>query len=118
VVLEGLHLVEVGTLTLRETVLAVELELGDLNRVLALAARAGVENHLGEQVVNTRLKLLGAGQVRSIRTNERRGLRRALSEEGRRSAQAGSIEELLFGLIVLGDERVIERTVIAGRTPA
>jgi guanine deaminase len=36
----------------------------------------------------------------------------------RRSAQAGSIEELLFALIVLGDERVIERTVIAGRTPA
>jgi guanine deaminase len=35
----------------------------------------------------------------------------------RRSAQAGSIEELLFALIVLGDERVIERTVIAGRTP-
>jgi guanine deaminase len=31
----------------------------------------------------------------------------------RRSARAGSLEELLFALIVLGDERVIERTVLA-----
>ena len=38
VVLVGLHLVEIGPLTLRETVLSVELELGHLNRVLALAA--------------------------------------------------------------------------------
>jgi len=38
VVLVRLHFVEVRTLTLRETVLAVELELTNLNRVLALAA--------------------------------------------------------------------------------
>jgi guanine deaminase len=31
----------------------------------------------------------------------------------RRSAQAANLDELLFALIVLGDDRVIERTVIA-----
>jgi len=60
VVLEGLHLVEVGTLALRETVLSVELELGNLHGVLALAARAGVQNHLRKQVVDTRLELVQA----------------------------------------------------------
>jgi guanine deaminase len=34
----------------------------------------------------------------------------------RKTAQAASLDELLFSLIVLGDDRVIERTVIAGRT--
>jgi len=80
VVLEGLHLVEVGTLTLRETVLAVELELGDLHGVLALAARSGVQNHLGEQVVDTRLELRRAGKVEGVSAKQRRRLRRALSE--------------------------------------
>ncbi len=32
----------------------------------------------------------------------------------RKTAQADSLEELLFALIVLGDDRLIERTVIAG----
>ena len=32
----------------------------------------------------------------------------------RRTAQAGSLSELLFALIVLGDDRVVERTVVAG----
>jgi len=36
----------------------------------------------------------------------------------RRTARAGSVEELLFALIVLGDDRLIERTVIAGRQPS
>jgi guanine deaminase len=31
----------------------------------------------------------------------------------RKSGLAGSLEELLFSLIVLGDDRVVERTVIA-----
>ncbi|MDP3169469.1 MAG: guanine deaminase, partial [Polaromonas sp.] len=31
----------------------------------------------------------------------------------RRTAQAGSLDELLFALIVLGDDRVIEQTVIS-----
>lgn len=35
----------------------------------------------------------------------------------RKTAQAANLDELLFALIVLGDDRVIERTVIAGRTP-
>jgi guanine deaminase len=33
----------------------------------------------------------------------------------RKTAQARNLDELLFALIVLGDDRVIERTVIAGR---
>jgi len=53
VVLEGLDLVEVGTLTFRKAVLAIELELGDLHGVLALAAHTGVEDDLSEQVVHT-----------------------------------------------------------------
>ena len=32
----------------------------------------------------------------------------------RKTAQAGSLDELLFALIVLGDDRVIEKTVISG----
>ncbi|MDT4884743.1 Guanine deaminase [compost metagenome] len=31
----------------------------------------------------------------------------------RKTAQANSLDELLFALIVLGDDRVVERTVIA-----
>ncbi|MDZ4358428.1 MAG: amidohydrolase family protein, partial [Variovorax sp.] len=33
----------------------------------------------------------------------------------RKTAQASNLDELLFALIVLGDDRVIERTVISGR---
>jgi guanine deaminase len=33
----------------------------------------------------------------------------------RKTAQADSLDELLFALIVLGDDRVVERTVIAGQ---
>ena len=32
----------------------------------------------------------------------------------RRTAQAASLDELLFAMIVLGDDRVVERTVVAG----
>ena len=35
----------------------------------------------------------------------------------RRTAQANGLEELLFALIVLGDERVVSRTAIAGPRP-
>ena len=51
VVLVRLNAGEVASLALREAVLAVELELGDLHRVLALAANAGLEDDLREQVV-------------------------------------------------------------------
>jgi guanine deaminase len=36
----------------------------------------------------------------------------------RRTAQAASLAELLFALIVLGDDRVVERTCIAAAGPA
>ena len=82
VVLEGLDFVEVGTLTLRETVLSVELELGDLHGVLALAADTGVEDHLREQVVHTRLELLETSHVEGVSTKQRRRTLSGLSEEG------------------------------------
>ena len=56
VVLVRLHAGEVASLALREAVLAVELELGDLHRVLALAANTRLEDDLGEQVVRRVLK--------------------------------------------------------------
>ncbi len=71
VVLVGLDAVEVGAFTLSESVLAVELELGDFHGVLALAANAGVEDNLGEQVVDTSLELglHGTRGTRSVNTN-------------------------------------------------
>ena len=56
VVLVGLHSGEVSSLTLSESVLAVELELGNLNRVLALATNTGLEDDLREEVVGRVLK--------------------------------------------------------------
>jgi len=72
VVLVRLHAGEVASLALREAVLAVELQLGNLHRVLALAANARLEDNLGEQVVRRVLKhhrLLGC------RRRERRDTR-------------------------------------------
>jgi hypothetical protein len=51
VVLVWLHSGEVSALTLSESVLAVELELGNFNRVLAFAANTGLEDNLCEEVV-------------------------------------------------------------------
>ena len=51
VVLERLDAVEVPSLALREAVLSVELELGNLRRHLALALDSRAEHHLREQVV-------------------------------------------------------------------
>jgi len=80
VVLVRLDLVEVGTLTLREAVLAVELQLGNLHGVLALAAHTGREDDLGEQVVDTRLELLDTADVNRVSAHERGRLRRALAQ--------------------------------------
>jgi guanine deaminase len=35
----------------------------------------------------------------------------------RKVSQARNLDELLFALIVLGDDRIVERTVIAGVMP-
>jgi len=51
VVLERLHAGEVAALALREAVLSVELQLGNLHRVLALAANTRLEDDLREEVV-------------------------------------------------------------------
>ena len=80
VVLVGLDLVEVGALTLSEAVLAVELELANLHRVLALAADTRIEDDLGEQVVDTRLKLGRARKIVRVRANVGSTLRGTLSD--------------------------------------
>ncbi len=54
VVLVRLHTVEVAPLTLREPILTVELQLGNLHRVLARALDARVQDDLGQQVVRGR----------------------------------------------------------------
>ena len=77
-------------------------------RELWLAHTAGAARALGlEGVVGN---LLPGCEADFVLLNPR-----ATPLLARRTAQAGSIDELLFALIVLGDDRVIERTVIAGR---
>jgi len=71
VVLVRLYLVEVRTLTLREAVLAVELELRNLHRVLAIASYISIYEELGEEVVR-----VSASGVRGCR-----GIRRAVVRE-------------------------------------
>ncbi len=66
VVLPRLHLVEVAALALVEAVLAVELHLGDLHRVLALALDVRGEDDLGEQVVRGALEELVSLARRAI----------------------------------------------------
>ena len=79
VVLERLHEREVASLALREAVLSVELQLGNLNRALARAARAGVEDDLRQQVVGRVLKevlLVVADTDAGVRVEPRRTLQR------------------------------------------
>jgi len=107
VVLVRLHAVEIGTLALRETVLAVELELGDFHRVLALAAHTRVEDDLGEQVVNRRLELSHATLVDEVGTVVAGRLRGALSEErsGPRHNGTGRQRISVNSAIRLGQQR-------------
>ncbi len=67
VVLPRLHAVEVASLALGEAVLTVELDLGDLHGVLALALAARLQQALGEQVVSSALEVLLIGAVISRR---------------------------------------------------
>ncbi len=61
VVLPGLHLVEVRSLALVEAILTVELHLGDLDRVLAVALDTRSQNDLRQQVVGRALEQLVVG---------------------------------------------------------
>ena len=78
VVLVRLHAGEVASLALREAVLAVELELGNLHRVLALATNTGLEDDLGEQVVRRVLKhdRLVVTTIREVGVEPRRAVER------------------------------------------
>ncbi len=82
VVLVGLNAIEVGALALSETVLTVELELGNLNGVLAFATNTGVEDNLGEQVVDTGLELTNTGSILSVSTGHGGELSQILAEKG------------------------------------
>jgi len=55
-VLIRLNNAEVATLALREAVLAVELQLGNLRRVLALALHTRIQDNLSQEVVGRGLK--------------------------------------------------------------
>ena len=101
VVLEGLDLVEVRTFTFRETVLAVQLELGDFHGILALATNTRVQDHLGEQVVHTRLELGRTSLIVRVRTNQRRRLRHTLTQQ-RRRLRTGRTTRSRTGSGVLG----------------
>ena len=98
-VLVGLNAVEVGALTLSEAVLAVELELGNLNRVLAFAANTRVEDNLGEEVVDTRLELASAGKIDRVSTDPLRvgTNRRALAERASGTRGVTSARDVLVG---------------------
>jgi len=74
VVLVGLHVREITSLALREAILAVELQLGDLSRALTRAASAGVEDDLREEVVRRVLKqvLLVVTKVTKVGIEPRR----------------------------------------------
>jgi len=107
VVLVRLHVREVTSLTLSEAVLAVELQLGDLNRALARATRARVEDDLREQVVGrvleqvhlviargveVRVQPARAVERRTNRNTQTRDVRAlvAARETGRRHRAVGS----------------------------
>ena len=78
VVLPRLHLVEVAALALVEAVLAVELHLGNLHRVLALALDVRGEDDLGEQVVRRSLEELvglAGGAIVDLRARREAGTR-------------------------------------------
>jgi hypothetical protein len=104
VVLVGLNAVEVRALALSETVLAVELELGDFNRVLAFAANTGVEDNLGEEVVDTGLELASAAEILSVSANHGATLGEVLSEESSGVATSTVLDSGL-GAVGLGEER-------------
>ena len=92
VVLVGLNAIEVRALALSETVLAVELELGDFNRVLTFAADARVEDNLGEEVVDTRLELGDTGKINVIRTDKGSLSRGVLTEESSGGGRVISVD--------------------------
>jgi len=117
VVLVRLHLVEVGALTLREAVLAVELELGNLHGVLALAAHVGGKDDLREEVVDARVELGNTGEVERIGTDQRRALRGTLAQYRRRELSRRRVRGLSSDRRTrrLGEERrdhAIRREVV------
>ena len=105
VVLVGLDFVEVRTLTLREPILAVELELTNLNRVLALAANIRIKNDLGEEVVDTRIEFNRAGRIIRVGANKRRTAHLALSKRRRNTRARANSSARIVSARRLREER-------------
>jgi len=88
VVLPRLHLVEVAALTLVKAVLAVELHLGDLHGVLALALDVRGEDDLREQVVRGALEEV-VRLDRAIRAVDLRARRQTRTRRSTDTRQVG-----------------------------
>ena len=89
VVLPRLDLVEVAALTLGEAVLTVELDLGDLHRVLALALDTALEQSLRQQVVGRALEQVDVTGTRAVVQRGARGqTTRTPAETGERGTDA------------------------------
>ena len=83
-----LHLVEVRTLALREAVLAVELELGNLHRVLAVAADIRINEELRENVVGLDASVTRLGGIIGV-------VREVAEQTNRHVPVIGVVERLL-----------------------
>jgi len=90
VVLPRLHLVEVAALALVEAVLAVELHLGNLHGVLALALDVGGEDDLGEQVVRGALEEVVRTR-RAIRLVDARARRQTRTDRDTEASDLGLV---------------------------
>lgn len=89
VVLVRLHTVEVATLALREAVLAVQLQLGNLHGVLAGALDTRVQHHLGQQVVGGLGEHLVARIGRRVQPRRTHSEGRALHDAHTRQVRTG-----------------------------
>ena len=99
VVLEGLHNIEVGTLTLREAVLAVKLELGGDHRVLtpAVHVKGGLGKHEGAGIGKTG-KVLGKSGNTGITVGNTIKLEEAVGDEGIGTGHTGLAGERMDGV--------------------
>ena len=114
VVLEGLNHVEVGTLTLREAVLAVELELGRDARVLTPAVhvnrRLGKHERAGIGEARARGDGLGSIEESGVRDTGRRPRGVALGRRDGNIDTTGHLEETVGGDDTVGTRHLTRTT--------
>ena len=115
VVLEGLDHVEVGTLTLREAVLAVKLELGSDARILTptMHVKGGLGKHEGAGIGETRTGLdtsLGSIEESGVSDTGRRPGSVTLGSGGGNVNRTGHLEETVGGNDTVGTIRLTRTT--------